>query len=313
MKRTEGRDITLQTAVSGFHGLTRWREAAKLWVRACRQRRLTAHWLTVLNAQPLLQALAHTRPRLIYKIYRPYFSNTLNRHERVALLSSHYQIVLQRGLGKLLLRAAHAAIVVEHFAGKGEAQYHFELDTIEPLEREGELILGLFRNGYRIYTAAFTLFEDGGRVVLGIGCLQGPAHADGLTLIRDATRELYGMRPKQLMLQLLCSLGYAWQCHALLLVGNVNRVVHRAIRQGKVHADYDAFWRERGARLRDDGNFELVCDMLGALDLSDTASSKRAAARRRHELCSRLEQRILSQLAPLQPLRQPADEKLSCC
>jgi uncharacterized protein VirK/YbjX len=61
-------------------------------------------------------------------------------------------------------------------------------------------------------------------------------------------------------------------------------VIYKAIRHGRVLADYDGLWTELGARLRADGDYELDCAALAAPDLEAIASKKRSEARKRFEL-----------------------------
>ncbi|MFL6709326.1 MAG: DUF535 family protein, partial [Massilia sp.] len=102
--------------------------------------------------------------------------------------------------------------------------------------------------------------------------------------VREATRALHGMRPKNFLMRVVRQFGHEHGCANMLLVGNANRVVTKSIRSGKVHADYDSMWTELGARQRADGDFTLPCEPLPALDLSDIASKKRSEARKRHEM-----------------------------
>jgi uncharacterized protein VirK/YbjX len=50
-------------------------------------------------------------------------------------------------------------------------------------------------------------------------------------------------------------------------VSNANRVVKSAIRQGRVHSDYDQLWIELGAEQQQDGDYLLACRPLAPLDL----------------------------------------------
>src|SRR5450830_1874351 len=102
--------------------------------------------------------------------------------------------------------------------------------------------------------------------------------------VREASRALHGMRPKNFLMRLVRQFGHEHGCAGLMLVGNANRVVTKSMRKGKVHADYDSLWLELGARQRRDGDFDLSCEALPALDLSEIASKKRSEARKRHEM-----------------------------
>ena len=288
--------ITIQSGAAGFDGLARLRETLKLSLRAFLHRRATYGWLQLLNSHPLFADLVKARPRLVYKIYRPYLSNTMDSLQRVALLEQHYRFAFRQGLGPLTVRAARSAVVLAEVAGKSGLPYTLQLCAIEPMEREGELVLQLLQGDELVYSCAFSFFQGEQGMVLGIGCMQGPRGEQGLQLIKDATRELHGLRPKNLMVRLLRQIGYDYGCSALRLVGNVNRAVCGAARQGKVHADYDGLWQECEAQLRADGNYQLACEDLAPPDLAAIPSKKRSEARKRHEALAALVQEVRASL-----------------
>ena len=275
--------VKVSTGASNYAGLSRWRELVKLHLRAAWSPRATGAWLAMLNSQPMLRALAIARPRLIGKIYRPYLTNTLSFSERLTLLQSHYDFIGRKGLSELVLKAGRRPVELASVATKSDTVYRIALRAVEPMEREGELALQLLRGETLVYTAAFSFFQSGG-MVLGVGCMQGPKGDCGLSLIKQATRDMHGLRPKNLMVRLLSALGHDLGCSALRLVGNGNRAVNRARRDGRVHADYDMLWRECGALPRADGDYHLDCDVPRPPDLHQVPSNKRSAARKRHEI-----------------------------
>lgn len=275
--------ITLRSGLAGINGIKYVREFIKLGFRARIHRRPTRNWLAQMNAQPLMADLLKSCPRLMYKIYRPYFSNTMSHDQRVQLLSSHYRFVASKGLGNIVRQAAHAPVELGSVSGKSGALYTIQLCTIGVMEREGELVLQLTDGCDVIYSVAFCFMGAGPQMHIGIGCLQGPNRGDTLARVREATRDLHGMRPKSLMVRLVRQLGHDYGCHKLIMVGNDNRTVHSATRQGKVHADYNALWLELGAQQRSDGDFELDCEDLPAPVMEEIASKKRSEVRKRHE------------------------------
>jgi len=195
---------------------------------------------------------------------------------------------LAPGLGPLVLQAAGAGVELGVLAGKSGGVFRLMLRAVEPMEREGELALQLLLNEELVCSCAFVLIDAPAGFDVGVGCNQGPRSDAGLSIMREATRQLHGLRPKSLLIKLLCALGYRYGCDGLRLVGNGNRTVRGAIRQGKVHADYDTLWRECGAIRRDDGDFYLRCAPLEPPDLPAMASSKRSGARHRHEVVRQL-------------------------
>lgn len=279
--------ITLSDGLMAMpSGMRRWREILKLHLRARVQQRQTRLWLQLLNSHPVFHDLVQAYPHMIHKVYRPYLSLTLNCQQRVELLAEHYHFILQQGWGKLMSQAAHGPVRLGTVAGKSGAPYHLQLCSLHPMDREGEMVLQLMDDDDVLYSIAFSFFGSQLRATLGmrIGCLQGPKGEDSAHRVREATRDLHGMRPKTLMVRLVRQLGYEHGCRKMLLVGNINRAVHHSAKKGRLFADYNALWQELGAQVRQDGDFELACENLPLPALQEIPSKKRSEARKRHEL-----------------------------
>jgi uncharacterized protein VirK/YbjX len=281
--------VTLRSGVP--HQLTLlpyMREFLKLHARALLHWKHTRPWLALLNSDPGFAEYAQNCPRLLHKIYRPYLTAQLGIEDRLAVLASHYRFMFRNGLGQAIAQATRGGALVASIAGKTGRRYQIWLRAVEPMERDGELVLQLSEGGVLVYSIAFTFSELDGFAIVSVGCIQGPRHADGLGAIREATRELHGLRPKQLMVSLVRQLGHQLGCTQMRLVGNANRVVRGAMRQGRVLADYDQLWDEMGAERRADGDFQLRCALLAAPDLERICSKKRSEARKRHAVAAEL-------------------------
>ena len=274
------RQVTLRCGVpSDLPPLAYWRERIKLHGRAMLYPEQTARWLALLNSQVLMNELVGSCPRLLYKIYRPYLTARFDMDQRIAALSWHYNFLLQCGLEQLSAQAARGGVRLASVEGRSGLRYELMLGAGQFLEREGELVLSLCQDGTLVYSAAFTFCAGG----IDIGCIEGSNRGDGLDVVRTATGELYGVRPKQLLVSLLGHLGHALGGTRLFLVGNANRVVGSAIRQGEVCADYDRLWREMGAHRHADGDFTLACMALAdAPELDEIPLDRRAEVGRRH-------------------------------
>ena len=285
--------VTLRSGVSGrLAPMPYWRERVKLHARAFVHRACTRPWLTLLNSHPAFADYVRNCPRLVQKIYRPYLTTNLDMDARLAVLGSHYAFVLRHGLGQIVEQASRCGVMLGSVEGKTGSRYQVWLRAIEPMDREGELVLQLFEASTLVYSIAFTFSDLEGFGVVSVGCIQGPNHGNGLEAIRKATRELHGKRPKQLMVNLVSQLGYELGCRQMRLVGNPNRVVLGALRQGRVRADYDELWKELGAGKRADADFELPCAPIRLPDLERICSRKRSAARKRHHVALELANEI---------------------
>ena len=290
--------ITLRAGLEPKSRLSVLCAALKLRVRAACRPHLTRDWLTMLNSNPTLSAIAHKEPRLLHKIYRPYLSARLDGRQALNALIGHYCFVLRHGLGATVLQATRGAVELASFTGKSDTRYTLTLRAIVPMEREGELVLQLHCEQTLVLSCAFSFFSEQGKASVGVGCLQGPQCGEGLALTREATRDLHGLRPKNLMLRLVRQLGYAYGCEQLVLVGNGNRAVARQLRKGRVHADYDGLWEELGAQRRADGDYALACTALAPLDLAEIPSKKRSEARKRQQLLEDVCEAMLVHIVP---------------
>lgn len=289
MVATATPSITLDSAIPlHLKRLPLLRERIKIRVRALLHPLQTPAWLRLLNSHPAFSDYVRNCPRFLYKVYRPYSSHALAPEERLAAIQAHYDFVFRRGLGQTVARASLGPVALAACEGKSGLPYEIQLRTVNMFDREGELVLQLAQNGKVIYTVAFTVAPRAGRSALSIGCVQGGKTDDAREAIRLATRDLHGLRPKQLMVSLVRQLGFEYGCERMHLVSNRNRVIYKAIKHGRVLADYDLLWEELGAVKNASGDYELDCAPLAAPDLESIPSKKRSEARKRHEMLSGL-------------------------
>lgn len=280
--------ITLSSGLVNMPGgFKRLRETLKLQLRARWQQRQTSAWLQLLNSHPVFNDLVQAYPHVIHKVYRDYLSKKLSCSQRVELLAEHYHFILQQGWGNLMVQAAHGPVRLGTVTGKSGALYHLQLCSLHPMDREGEMVLQLTHGDDVIYSVAFTFFGSLQRATMSvaIGCIQGPNCQEGLSRVRETTRDLHGLRPKNLMIRLVRQLGYDHGCRQLILVGNENHAVHQsAQKKGRLFANYNELWQELGAHARQDGDFELACEDLPLPVMEEIASKKRSEMRKRHEM-----------------------------
>lgn len=304
--------ITLRSGLERKSHLSRMFAAFKLQLRALAYPETTSRWLDLLNSHAALREMAMAQPRMIHKVYRPWLSQRMCRSQRLDALEAHYRFILQQGLGEMMAEAARRPLELAAFEGKSGVRFSIDLCAVVPMEREGELVLQLRCDDALVYSVAFSFLPAGRTVLVGIGCIQGPQCGAGLALGRAATRDLHGLRPKNLLVRLVRQIGHASGCPQLVLVGNDNRTVARkSLRQGKVKADYDGLWLEMGARRRHDGDYELDCEPLQPPCMDEVPSKKRSEVRKRHELMETVTTAVLARLAPRPGLTAPLPRERS--
>lgn len=260
--------------------LPRWREFLKIYLRAIAQPRVTRKWLALLNSHPVLSECIQHEPTAVRKIYRPYLTALLNTQQRLEVLTSHYSFMFNRGLAGLVVQACRNSIILTGIKGKTGVLYEIHLRAVGTCGREGELVMQLCIGRKVVYSTAFTFSSQNGMSIVCIGCVQGPRGFEAKAIIKEATRELYGLRAKALLVGVVQRLGHALGCTELRLVGNINRTSGPALKQGKVFADYENFWYELGAVRRTDGDFTLPCIALAPLVPENIIQKRRSEARK---------------------------------
>ena len=288
---TSTTSVSLYTGLTGTRpGLSYVREYLKLTLRSRINYSLANQWVAFWNSTSLLTEIAHSEPSVLKKIFRPYLTNRLTCYDRLDVLTSHYRLIAQHGLGDIVLRSATSPVQLCEFSGRSEHLYQIRLVVDNTMEREGEMVLQLFGAGSVLFSVAFTFFDHTRAPTVAIGCLQGGRSFDNQEQIRFATRDLFGLRPKTLMVRLVQHIGHQLGYRDLLLVGNQNRTVHQQLRKGIVFADYDTTWLELGAECRADGDFKMACSALAEPDFLAIASNKRSEAKKRFALLSTVSQ-----------------------
>lgn len=217
-------------------------------------------------------------PRLFLKPTRHYYNRRLSSSERMACIQAHYQLVQQCFQLTVLTDLKQGkSVPMMKLVGKEGSSLCLELARTDRFDREGELILSLKSSaGDRtIFSAVFFLSNHRGISSIEIGCLQGSNNLSARESIRAATRLCYGIRPKNLLLEVLFALASAWRIGGIFGISNRARVFNGS----QTHADYDAFWKELQGMPLGDGTYRLP-ESLRHREISEVTSHKRAQHRR---------------------------------
>lgn len=272
-----------------------WKDRAKLFLGAAVYPGQTRRWKAYVSTHPILSDLASLFPRIVHKIYRPYLSNHLSCSDRVSILVGHYTVMLEAGLGNIIRSGAQRPVTLARFPGKSGDALELKLSAINTAHREGELALQLVVGGSMVYTASFALSHAQGVRQMALGSLQGLRSPDGAVLVKRATRELHGCRPKNFMVAVLRQIGDLLECRDLVLVSNRNRVSVNRRRTARISSDYDATWRELDATPCVDGNFSMPC-RPAPIDWSSIPTNKRSELRKRHALLALVQEQVATAL-----------------
>jgi len=209
---------------------------------------------------------------------------------RAQIIINHYatliKLLSQQSLETL---AQGNSLLLATLIGKKGGHYQVTLGKTDRFDREGELVLQL-RDSVQcreIFWIVFSLniYED--HTGVEIGCIQGARGEGARELIQCATKDLYGVRPKNLLVDALYALTTTWNLSDHFGVCNSSRVYNG----DQTHADYDSFWLELGGSLGRNGMFRLPTK-LQHHQLSEVPSHHRSEYRWRIRLREALGKQI---------------------
>jgi len=163
--------------------------------------------------------------------------------------------------------------------------YRVDLTLNVAHPREGLWQLSLRTPGHaQLFSLRFSVLP--GPVVF-IGAVQGACQSEFASvpeLIRDATRDLHGLRPPFLLFEVLRALAQGWRIERIEGVATESHVKYRrGKRSSNIQFSYDQYFRELGAERTPEGNWR-VSTRAPERTLADVPSRKRAMYRRRFEL-----------------------------
>lgn len=240
---------------------------------------------------PELQALPVKEPTLLGKIMRPYLHARATPEQSARMLAGHYHFLHQHFPEQIAPIYLDGGMTLGCFPVADEQGQEWRiLLRYEPrFRREGELAISIVdAQARRWYTCAFSIIPHQSGHALAIGVMQGPSSVPAEMAkeqIRQLTRMGYGLRPRQLMLELVMQLAQQWQLQHVLAITRGSHVFcsryYRHKKQGKIKIDYDELWQEWPHQPFDDSFIELLPSEHKPLD--EIPSRKRAMYRRRYE------------------------------
>jgi len=252
-------------------------------------------FLAFIAADPVMHAYRLRDPRLLERHMHRYVNAHWHRRDRLTYLQQHYRFAkahLPPGLYELVYAMGHASL--GGFTAKDGSLLTLCMRPPIHMGCEGELCLQLCdASEDPLYSIVFTIADE--KPTLMIGCLQGPKGENARDVVRELTRILHGMRPKQLMLSLAYAFARHYGIERLVAIGNDAHPLRRSGRP--LFSDYDAFWEEqRGQRIG--GGWYALPAASPQKTAADVPSQHRAAFRRREALRQQIEQLLLSALQP---------------
>ena len=228
------------------------------------------------------------RPEMLGLAVWPYIHSGWNFEQKLGAFEAHF-----RSIGRIAPRldlSTQESLVIASLEDIRPG-LRLVLDRAAWFSREGGLVLNIFLHDKRLFSLAFSVGLDAGQSVVRVGALQGVRDENILDLYRDLTKEMHGLRPRDLLFDALRMIGSAIGITTILAIADCNRL-HRNVYFGqsevqKLKGDYDIIWTERGGARRDSGFFEFS-SKIEFRDMKDIPSKKRSMYRRRYQFLTAL-------------------------
>ncbi len=243
--------------------------AAFFFLRTLRDPRAAGTWLIFLGDFEQMRGLAPAPLATLAKPFGNYAVYRLSTGGRVALLRAHYSLIaMLLPATQLLAIWSDRSVDLGYLQGKRGRKYRLALDPARFCGKEGELSFSLTdaADGLELARLTFLIaaLREGGERVLLIGGLQGPssyAGDDAKIRIVEATRALSGLRPKMVVFAAASAFALAIGSENMRAVSNRTHTINAdaGYQRRRMHADYDAFWIERGGAV-DELGFKIPLD-----------------------------------------------------
>ena len=261
-----------------------WKLRSKFVLAALREPSL-ARSLEHLDPDSPLGRLLAERPETIGNLIWPYQCAAWDAKTRFERIAGHLDAVEKLSGLKV---GGDEKIIFADLTSLSDDTWVM-IDYSPWLAREGHLTLSLFKGHFRAFTIAFSLF-NWPRTELFIGGIQGRNDPRILDLYRDLTKEFNGVRPRDLVLELLRLLALRIGVQHIHAVADDYKISRHPYfgKKGTTGLVYDDVWVDRGGVKVAETHFELP--LAGTRrDLNEVAAKKRSMYRRRYEMFDQLE------------------------
>lgn len=269
-----------------------WGKRVRFALRSLFYLRASARWFR------FLQGLRLSRPRAVVKEllqlpHRPYFDRRLTSEERVRLVMEHHHLcyeLLGPAVGDLL--ATGRRLLLASIAGKRGIPLELAI-AADGRFREGMLTVSLDANGKPLIVMSVTLAYVGGVRSIMVGCVQTTAE-NRLDQMRDITKELHGLQPRLLLVQVLRLLGRHLGIGCIEAISNRNHAFSAlgyGRRRDSLKLAYDELWSMAGGEALGNGNYRIPVE-VARRPVEAYPSKKRAEYQRRYALIDAIDSQI---------------------
>ncbi|MCO5730441.1 DUF535 family protein [Rhizobium sp. SSA_523] len=296
-----------------------WQGRLRFLLRALLSHHAAAPWLRYLRSTPGLQPQLIAFPFIAAKPLSKYMRRGWRVEDRVRCMLDHYRTLLSSVAGRRILALSRMTGVIATLKGRTQTDYHLVITCNAAQRREGELILELRKNSRRICCLCGSFCRSDRRLVFLIGTMQGANGADAKDVVREATRDLHQLRPRDLIMAAAQTIATLLGAEAILAPTQTRHLAAGRRRPTGIKADFDSLWTDLGGICRPDGDY-LLPAVTHYRPLESIAAKRRAETLRRYalkqQMAAEIEAALLSPGPEHQeegtgsaPIRPPADTR----
>jgi len=250
----------------------------------------------IIDARPggALGKAIKARPEIIGAVLWPYQCSAWDVRTRLSRIRGHYDAV--EAAGQLLNFPVNATLTLLDLAEITQG-LRVAIDQPRWLMREGQLVINLFMAETRIYSLAFSLFQEAdGQFVAVVGAIQGSGCKlnDARDEYRKLTKAAHGMRPRDLLFEVFRM--FCARMGVADIVGVANEFRHHrhwyfAYGPKTFPTDYNEIWADRGG-IRINEMFYRFDPYRKQRPLEEIRPNKRAMYRRRYQMLNSLSEQL---------------------
>lgn len=259
---------------------------------AIKHRRLVKSFVTEIDKLGYSSLFEHKIP-VLGAVEWPYIHNQWDVRKRFDVIAEHYRLI--QNLPQFLDVADGQPKKILDLS-QFSSDTSVVLDKAQWFVREGEIVLNIFKEDFRMMSLAFTLSKLNSELVVYVGAIQG-LHAceEALAKIKGLTKDFEGLRPRDLLIEILRMLAEQAGATKILAIADAHRH-HRHPYFANYHdntlkTSYDSIWQEQGGEPFGVDFFMLPLHKARK-ELSEISSNKRAMYRRRYEMMDSIHQSI---------------------
>jgi uncharacterized protein VirK/YbjX len=275
----------------------------KFVCRSWPQREFNLAWFEHLQSDDFMRKLADFDHRVYRKLYRPYLSTSWDKNRALEALKANYTVFRAKLPPSIAenIYLSDSFILAEWVANR---KYQVRLAHDQRFYQEGEITMSLLcpelGEGELAQISGTVAPDDEGVMAFYIGGLQGAARELGAPAIKEAGRDLHGLRPKSLIViaaqllagQLGCQriLATSTACHAYSTDDR-----RQSKEKQKMFFDYDSFWEEcEGSRIN--GAFFSLPLTTARRAREEMKPQKRPMYQRRYAMLDEIEAAVAGSL-----------------